>query len=92
MARMTTAPARTADVFKGRQFDQEIIVLCVRWYLSFKLSSRDLAQMMAERGIALAPTTILRWVQQFVPEVEKRWNQYARSIGASRRCDETYIE
>jgi transposase-like protein len=46
----------------------------------------------AERGIALAPTTILRWVQQFVPEVEKRWNQYARSIGASRRCDETYIE
>ena len=32
MARMTTTPARTADLFKGRQFDHEIIVLCVkRW-------------------------------------------------------------
>ena len=50
------------DLFKGRHFDREIIVLCVRWYLSFKLSSRDLVQIMSERGIALAHTTILRWV------------------------------
>ena len=48
------------DLFKGRHFDKEIIVLCVRWYLSFKLSSRDLVQMMAERGIVVAHTTILR--------------------------------
>jgi hypothetical protein len=44
---------RALDLFKGRYFDQEIIVLCVRWYLRFQLSSRDLVQMMAERGIAL---------------------------------------
>ena len=54
------------DLFKGRHFDQEIIVLCVRWYLTFKLSSRDLVQMMAERGILLAHTTILQWVQRYV--------------------------
>jgi hypothetical protein len=42
------------DLFKGRHFDQEIIVLCVRWHLTFKLSSRDLVQMMAERGVAVA--------------------------------------
>ena len=60
------------DLFKGRHFDREIIVLCVRWYLSFKLSSRDLVQIMSERGIALAHTTILRWVQRYVPEFEKR--------------------
>jgi hypothetical protein len=42
------------DLFKGRHFDQEIVVLCVRWYLSFKLSYRDLVAMMAERGIDLA--------------------------------------
>jgi hypothetical protein len=64
----------------------------VRWYLSFKLSSRDLVQMMSERGIALAHTTILRWVQRYVPEFEKRWNQYARPVGGSWRCDETYIK
>jgi hypothetical protein len=47
------------ETFKGRHFDHEIIVLCVRWYLTFKLSSRDLVQMMAERGITLVHTTIL---------------------------------
>jgi len=79
-------------LFKGRHFDQEIIVLCIRWYLAFKLSSRDLVQMMAERGIALAHTTILRWVQRYVPEFEKRWSQYARPVGDSWRVDETYIK
>ena len=46
-----TEPTSAQDLFKGRHFDQEIIILCVRWYLAFKLSSRDLVQMMAERGI-----------------------------------------
>jgi transposase-like protein len=45
---------------QGTAFDQEIIVLCVRWYLTFKLSFRDLVQMMAERGIAITHTTISR--------------------------------
>ena len=85
-------PASAKDLFKGRHFDQEIIVLCVRWYLTFKLSSRDLVQMMAERGIALAHTTILRWVQQYVPDFEKRWKRYALPVGDSRRVDETYLK
>src|SRR5437899_2999363 len=88
MRRSTAA----VDLFKGRHFDREIIVLCVRWYLSFKLSSRDLVQIMSERGIALAHTTILRWVQRYVPDFEKRWNRYARPVNGSWRCDETYIK
>jgi transposase-like protein len=48
--------------------------------------------MMAERGIALAHTTILRWVQRYVPEFEKRWSRYARPVGDSWRVDETYIK
>ena len=47
---------------QGTTFRSGIIVLCVRWYLTFKLSSRDLVQMMAERGIEVTHTTILRWV------------------------------
>ena len=43
--------AQPEELFKGRHFDQEIVMLCVRWYLSFKLSYRDLVAMMAERGI-----------------------------------------
>jgi transposase-like protein len=67
---------RTSNLFKGRHFDQEIIVLCVCWYLRFKLSSRDLVQMMAERGVTLTPTTFLRWVQRYVPEFEERWSKW----------------
>src|SRR5579863_2680434 len=79
-------------IFKGRHFEREIIILCVRWYLSFKLSFRDLAAMMAERGISVAHSTILRWVQHFTPQFEKRWQRFARSVGGSWRMDETYIK
>lgn len=84
MTAMTAAESEL-DLFKGRHFDREVILLCVRWYLRFKLSSRDLVQMMAERGIALAHTTILRWVQRYVPDFEKRWSPYARSASGSWR-------
>jgi transposase-like protein len=81
-----------ANLFKGRHFDREIIVLCVRWYLRFKLSFRDLVEMMAERGVLLAHTTIMRWIQRYVPEFEKRWNRFACRAGASWRVDETYVK
>ncbi len=48
-------------MFKGRQFDQSVILLCVPWYLAYSLSLRDLEEMMAERGIAVDHTTIHRW-------------------------------
>jgi transposase-like protein len=79
-------------LFKGRHFDGQIIVLCVSWYTSFKLSLRDLVIMMADRGIRLTHTTILRWVQHYLPEFEKRWNRYARPVGGSWRMDETYMD
>jgi len=53
---------RIDDLFKGRHFDRKIVILGVRWYLRFKLSLRDLVEMMAERGIDLAHTTIMRWI------------------------------
>jgi transposase-like protein len=47
--------------------------------------------MMGERGIGMAHTTILRWVQYYSPEFEKRWNRFARTVGGSWQMDETYI-
>jgi transposase-like protein len=64
----------------------------VRWYLSFKLSYPDLVSMMNERGIRLAHTTILRWVQHYTPDFEKRWKRYARPVGGSWRMEETYVK
>src|SRR5208282_4099103 len=80
------------DLFKGRHFEREIIILCVRWYLRFKLSFRDLVEMMAERGIDLAHTTIMRWIQRYVPEFEKRWNRLAcKASGSWRVCREGFL-
>ena len=70
-----------AELFEGRHFDREVIILCVRWYLRFKLSLRDLVEMMAERGLSMAHTTIMRWVQHYTPEFEKRWKRFARAVG-----------
>jgi transposase-like protein len=81
----------TTELFKGRHSNHEIITLCVRWYVTYKLSYRDLVEMMAERHVDLAHTTILWWVQRYVPEFAKRWQRYTRPVGTSWRCDETYI-
>ena len=67
-------------------------MLCVRWYLRYKLSFRDLVEMMAERGLSLAHTTIMRWIQRYAPEFEKRWNRFACPVGQSWRVDETYVK
>src|SRR5258705_6123594 len=87
---MTRSAARDA-IYRGRVFDAEIIELCVRWYITYRLSYRDLVAMMAERGVNISHTTIMRWVIRYVPEFEKRWNRFARSIGRFWRADVTYI-
>jgi transposase-like protein len=80
------------DLFAGRHFERNVIVLCVRWYLRYKLSLRDLVEMMAERGLSLAHTTILRWVKRYTPEFVKRWNRLGMPTGRSWRVDETYLK
>jgi transposase-like protein len=84
-------PPHPSSLFHGRHFDRSIIILCVRLYITYKLSYRDLVEIMTERGVDISHTTILRWVQHYVPEFEKRWNRYARPVGTSWRVDETYI-
>jgi transposase-like protein len=56
------------------------------------LSYRDVCDLMAERGVTVVHTTVLRWVQRFVPAFEKKWKNYARPVGSSWRVDETYIK
>jgi transposase, IS6 family len=55
------------QICSGR-FEAEIIVLCVRWYLRFGLSFRNLEEMMAERNLYVDHVTIWRWVQRYAPE------------------------
>jgi len=87
-----TRPIARDPIYRRRRFDAEVIELCVRWYITYRLSYRDLVAMMAERGIAVSHTTIHRWVIRYVPEFEKRWNRFARPVNSSWRVDETYIK
>ena len=64
---------------------------CIRWCITYKLSYRDVVEIIAERGVDVSHTTILSSVQRYVPEFEKRWHRYARPVDTSWRVDETYI-
>lgn len=86
-----TKPIARDPIYRRRRFEGETIELCVRWYISYRLSYRDLVAMMAERGLIVSHTTILRWVIRYVPEFEKRWNRWARRMHSSWRVDQTYI-
>ena len=79
-------------MFKGRHFDQSVILLCVRWYLAYGLSLRDLKEMMAERGISVDHSTIHRWVVHFSPRLLERFNQRKRAVTSKWHVDETYIK
>jgi transposase-like protein len=89
---MTQPPSDTPAIFKGRHFNHLLIIQAVRWYITYKLSFRDICSLMAERGVTLVHTTVMRWVQHYVPVFEKRWKKYARTVGSSWRVDETYIK
>jgi transposase-like protein len=77
--------------YRDRRFPSETIELCVRWYITYRLSYRDLAAMMAARGILISRTTIMRWVLHYVPEYERRWDRFARPVNSSWRMDETAV-
>lgn len=78
-------------IYYRRRYTPEVIEQCVRWYLTYRLSYRDLAAMMAERDVVVSHTTILRWVQRYVPEFERRWARFAAPTNSSWRMDETAV-
>jgi transposase-like protein len=80
------------NAFKWKHFAGEIILLNVRWYLKYELSYKDLEEIMAERGVIVDHTTIMRWVHQYSPEIEKKVRRHLRPTNNSWRVDETYIK
>jgi transposase, IS6 family len=66
-------------------------VLCVRWYLRYSLSYRDLEEMMAERGLGVDHSTIARWVLRYAPILNERIRCHIRHPNRSWRVDETYV-
>jgi transposase-like protein len=56
-----------AKVLKRLHYPLEIMLVCVRWYVAYPLSLRNLEEMMAERGIAVDHSTVHRWAIKLLP-------------------------
>jgi putative transposase len=78
--------------FKGSQFEKEIILWGVRWYVAYPLSYRQLEEMMGERGVAVDHSTLNRWVIKYAPAIEKQFRRWQRPVGRSWRLDETSVK
>ena len=79
------------SAFTGFRFPPEVILLAVRWYLRFGLSYRDVAELLAERGVAVDHVTIFRWVQRFTPELIDAARPCRHAVGGRWFVDETYV-
>ena len=79
--------------FKGKHFMKDVILLVVRWYLSYSLSYRDIEEMMLERGTKVDHSTLNRWVIEYAPLLENEFRKnHKKKTGSSWRMDETYIK
>jgi transposase, IS6 family len=69
---MLLLASSVCGLFKWRQFEPEVILLAVGWYLRFSLSYRDVEELLAERGLLVDHVTVWRWVQRYAPELERQ--------------------
>ena len=78
-------------LFHKRWFEPTVIVTCVRFYLRFSLSLRDVKELMAERGLAVDHTSIWRWTQAYGPEVYRRLQGAVKRKSSTWHMDETFV-
>ena len=78
--------------FKGAHFPPEIILMGVRWYLAYPLSTRHVEELMEERGVELDHSTVNRWVITYSPLLDEAFHRRKRPVWVSWRMDETYIK
>jgi putative transposase len=77
--------------FKGAHFPKEVILMGVRWYVAYPLSTRHVEELMEERGVEVDHATINRWVIKYSAPLEAAFHRQKRPVWISWRMDETYI-
>jgi transposase-like protein len=78
--------------FKGAHFPKEVILMGVRWYVAYPLSTRHVEELMEERGVEVDHSTINRWLIKYSPQLEEEFHRRKRPVWVSWRMDETYIK
>jgi hypothetical protein len=82
---MLLLASSVCGLFKWRQFEPEMILVAVGWYLRFSLSYRDIEELLNERGLRADHVTVWRWVQRYAPEIQRRaTTQSSRRIEMNR--------
>ena len=77
--------------FKGKQFQKNVIIVAVGYYLRYNLSYRDVQEILYERGIQVSHTTIYRWVQEYSKVLYQIWKRKNRQSLSSWKMDETFL-
>src|SRR6266516_6372048 len=90
--RCITREATMAVSFKGAHFPKEVILMGVRWYVAYPLSTRHVEELMEERGVEVDHSTINRWVIKYSPLLEEAFHRRKRQVWVSWRMDETYMD
>jgi transposase, IS6 family len=78
-------------LFRKRQFEPVIIVTCVRWYLRYPLSARDVECLIAERGLSVDHTTVWRWTQRYGPQLNRQLAGQVKRKSSTWHMDETFV-
>src|SRR5471032_3064984 len=89
---MKALSSAVARVLKRLHYPLDVMLMCVRWYVAYGLSVRNLEEMMAERGIQVDHSTVHRWAIKLLPVLEKAFRRHKRPVDRSWRVDETYIK
>ncbi|MCF9000151.1 IS6 family transposase, partial [Acinetobacter nectaris] len=81
-----------SQAFKRLHYPTDVIAQCLRWYLNYALSLRDLEEIMQERGADLDHSTLHRWVIRLTPLLDQAFKKHKKAVGTHWRMDETYIK
>jgi hypothetical protein len=84
-------PILPDNPFKGRQYPGDVILMAVRWYLRYPLAYEHVAELLAERGLAVDRSCVWRWVQAYAPEINKRCRPHLKPTNKNYRVDETWL-
>src|SRR5207344_2819778 len=88
---MLLLASSVCGLFKWRQYEPEVILMAVGWYLRFWLCYAAFEELLAERGFSVDHVTVWRWVQRYAPELERRLRKRLKATNDSWRVDETYV-
>src|SRR5919202_1151368 len=86
-----TNTADSTSAFSGYRWPRDVILTAVRWYLAYPLSSRQVLELLAERGVDVSHRTVLNWVQAFGPQLADEVRRRRRPVGRCWTVDEVFL-